>query len=277
MTAVLSVLVPACNEARFIGGCLAALLASDPVPGHAIEIIVIANGCTDQTAAIAQRYADGARARGWRLRVIEQAQGSKIAALNTGDEAATGRLRVYLDADVRVGATLLPELAVALTHDAPRYATGTPRIAPPESRLTALYARFWARVPFTTGGAPGFGVFAVNAAGRARWAEYPDVIADDTFVRLNFAPSERVQVAAPYVWPMAEGLARLVRVRRRQDRGTAEIAARFPQLVANEGKPPADLTALARADPPGFAVYATVAALVRLGRPVAARGWVRGR
>ncbi len=46
---MLSVILPASNEEAWIGPCLSALLASDPVPGGA-EVIVVANGCRDATA-----------------------------------------------------------------------------------------------------------------------------------------------------------------------------------------------------------------------------------
>ncbi len=276
MTPVLSVLIPASNEERYIGACLNALLASDPVPGFTVEVIVIANGCRDATAAVAQRFTAIAEPRGWQLQVLDLAQGGKMAALNAGDETAIGRIRVYLDADVTVSPRLLADLAQALDVAPARYATGTPEIAPAASRVTRLYARLWARVPFMHEGAPGFGVYAVNAAGRARWAEFPDIISDDTFVRLNFAPQERVQVGATYRWPLVEGLSALIRVRRRQDQGVAEIRMRYPALMDNDTKAPAALWPLLRADPLGFCVYSAVAVLVRLG-PARSEGWARGR
>jgi glycosyltransferase involved in cell wall biosynthesis len=46
---VLSVILPASNEEAYIGACLTALFASDPVPGGA-EVVVVANGCRDATA-----------------------------------------------------------------------------------------------------------------------------------------------------------------------------------------------------------------------------------
>lgn len=274
MTGGLSVLVPASNEAAYIGPCLRALLASEPT-GGAVEGIVIANGCTDDTAAQARALAPDFAARGWRLQVLELAQGDKIAALNAGDAAARLPQRAYLDADVRIDPSLLAQLVAALSDDAaPRYASGTPRIAPARSALTRAYARVWAQVPFNRTAAPGYGLFAVNAAGRARWDAFPRIISDDTFVRLHFAPQERVQVPAGYVWPMVEGVRALVRVRRRQDQGVAEIARRFPELMRNDEKPRAALLPLLRADPVGFAVYAGVAMAVRLGR---GQGWARGR
>jgi len=277
MSIVISVIIPANNEAGYIGRCLAALLNSDPVPGHAIDMIVVTNGCTDDTAKVAARYTMPARERGWTLKVLDLPEGSKIKALNAGDAVAIGRYRVYLDADVQVSPPLLGQLVSALATDAPRYATGTPKIAQAESRLTRLYARFWQSVPFNLSQAPGYGLFAVNAAGRARWPKFPDVIADDTFARLQFAASERIQVEAAYCWPMVEGLGRLVRVRRRQDAGSAEIAARYPELIQNDAKPRPDILQLAKDDPLGFTVYAVVALLVRAGRPFSGKEWSRGR
>ncbi len=108
--------------------------------------------------------------------------------------------------------------------------------------------------------------------------EFPSIISDDTFVRLQFQPEERVQVAATYDWPMVEGFAALVRVRRRQDAGVRELMALDPALLQREGKArlgARDLLALALRDPVGFAVYAAVSLAVRL-RP-ADRAFTRGR
>jgi len=277
MTPVVSVIIPACNEARFIGACLKAVLSSDPLPKHTLEVIVVANGCTDDTVAIAKRFTGMAEPRGWRLRIMELPTGSKIAALNAGDDRAIGNIRVYLDADVVVSPEMLAELTVELATSRARFATGTPRIEVPENWAIAQYARFWQRLPYVRMGAPGFGVYAVNTNGRARWGMFPDVIADDTFVRVNFAPSERVQVDASYRWPMVNSVSRLLRVRRRQDQGTAQIAAQFPHLMANEGKPAPKLPPLIKADPLGFAVYAAISAIVRLSRGARGTDWARGR
>lgn len=273
---MLSVIIPASNEQAWIGPCLTALFASRPVPGGA-EVIVVANGCRDDTAGAARRMARRAEAAGWRLQVIDRAEGGKPGALNAGDAAASGEVRVYLDADVQVSPTLMAELIAALQGLAPRYASGTPVIPRPVSWITRAYARFWQRLPFARSVAPGYGLFAVNAAGRARWGAFPTIISDDSFVRLQFDAAERVQCAARYHWPMIEGFGPLVRVRRRQDAGMAEIAALYPGLAGRggHGRPgPGRLAALALRDPLGFAVYAAVSLAVkaRRGGPEFTRG-----
>ncbi len=274
---MLSVIIPASNESALIGGCLAALLASRDVPGG-VEVIVVANGCHDDTAARAQGFAAQAKGRGWTLRVIDLPTPGKLAALNAADAEATGDMRAYLDADVAVSPALLALSVVALARPEAAYASGLVNITARATWASRAYARIWRQVPFMRQGVPGCGYFAVNAAGRARWGAFPAIISDDTYVRLQFTAAERHLVAAAYDWPIAEGFGALVRVRRRQDAGVAEVAARWPALMANDGTPPLGLrglAALALRDPLGFAVYAGVALRVRLAPGGA--DWTRGR
>lgn len=277
---MLSVVIPAHDEAGWIGACLDALLAQEiPAPGFGVEIVVAANNCRDDTVAVARARAPAAAARGWRLEVLDIPEGGKPNALNRGDAAATGGIRVYLDADVTCSPRLLAQLHAALDRPEPRFASGRLTVAPARSWITRRYADLWTRLPFMTEGVPGAGLFAVNAAGRARWGAFPEIISDDTFARLQFAPAERIGVEAPYLWPMVEGWRNLVRVRRRQNRGVAEIAARWPEAMAREGKRPLDAASLARlflAAPLPFAVYAAVSAAVATGIG-GEGGWERGR
>tara|TARA_R110002096_G_scaffold52222_4_gene136197 strand:- start:918 stop:1742 length:825 start_codon:yes stop_codon:yes gene_type:complete len=274
---MLSVIIPANNESGYIAACLASLFASQPVPGGA-EAIVVANGCDDNTADVARATHDLADKAGWGLTVIELAKGGKPMALNAGDTAAQGEMRVYLDADVRVSAPLMAQLVTALAVEDARYATGKAVIPAARSAITRAYARFWQKLPFAQSTAPGHGLFAVNAPGRKRWQTFPALISDDTFVRLHFRPQERIGCPAPYTWPMIEGFRALVRVRRRQDQGVVEISRLYPALMMNEGKARLQPTALARlafTDIAGFTVYAAVSLAVRLKRDQS--GWTRGR
>ncbi|WP_299411820.1 glycosyltransferase [uncultured Sulfitobacter sp.] len=278
MSVACSILIPAHNEVGYIEQCLEALLASDPC-SKGIEVIVMANGCTDATAGVARGYASRFAGKGWPLTVLDLAQGGKMGALNAGDRIARHGARIYVDADVTVSPSLVAELAALLDTEEPRYASGAPIVAAAGSAFTRVYARFWAKLPFCTHGVPGFGVFAVNAAGRKRWGDFPDIISDDTFVRLSFTPDERHRAKATYQWPMIEGMAPLVRVRRRQDIGVDEVKAQYPHLWKNHDPVPQDAPPLwqrALRDPAGFAAYALVALAVRLPHSTQDR-WARGR
>lgn len=272
-------MIPAHNEAAYLPACLTALLASGLVEG-AVQVVVMANGCSDDTVEIARGFTPQAQAKGWELTVLDLAQGGKLNALNMGEAAATGAVLIYLDADVIVSPQIIPQIAAVLTTDAPRYASGRPHVTMTgDDQLTRLYTRFWLTTPFMTQGVPGFGVFAMNRAGRARWGDWPHIISDDTFARLNFAPAERLSVPASYDWPVIEGFTRLVQVRRRQDIGVAEIVARYPALLANgdtyDRAEPVWKRALR--DPIAFAAFACVRIAVRLPILLSGNRWVRGR
>lgn len=278
MSGGLSIIIPANNEEAYLANCLRALMASEAadVP---VEVLVVANACTDGTVQLARSFDAAATGKGWALQVLDLAQPGKLNALNVGDEVATGAMRLYLDADVLVSPALVRMLVTVLTEtQQARYASGTPQVSLARSAVTRAYARFWQLLPFARSEAPGFGAFAVNAAGRARWDKFPDIISDDTYVRLLFAPHERKGVTATYEWPMVEGFSRLVKVRRRQDQGVREIAQKWPELMGNEGKSAPgllNLILMALREPVGFCVYAAVTVTVKSRK--ASTHWTRGR
>ncbi len=279
---MLSVIIPANNEADYVGPCLEALLAQSIA--EPVEIVVAANACTDATVAVAGGFAGRAAARGWRLEVLDIAEGGKPNALNRGDAVATGDMRLYLDADVICSPALLAQIRAVLDRPGPVYASGKFVVTPPGSWVTRHYAALWTRLPFMTTGVPGGGLFAVNDAGRARWGRFPDVIADDSFVRLQFTPIERVGVSAEYVTPLAEGFWPLVRVRRRWEAGSRQLAEIYPHLLRNDDKPQmrwTDHVRLFRERPVSYLIYAAIRLAVRLDGRLDGRArlgaWQRGR
>ena len=84
---MISLVIPAWNAARTLGETLASAQAQSRPPD---EIIVVDDGSTDATAAIAT--ASGAR-------VLSQARQGPGVALNTGMAAAQGEFLAFLDAD----------------------------------------------------------------------------------------------------------------------------------------------------------------------------------
>ncbi|MCP5088040.1 MAG: glycosyltransferase [Rhodobacteraceae bacterium] len=277
---MLSVLIPANNEAKGIGACLRTVFESvleelEEPP----ELIVIANGCSDETALVARGFSQTAEETGWVLQVLDLEEGNKLKALNAGDAVASYDNRMYLDADVTVDPLLIGQLLDVLWQPGAIYCSGSVEIAEAKSAVSRAYRRIYQRVPFIADRVPGCGIFAVNAAGRRRWNNFPEIISDDTFVRLQFSPSERVGVPAKFYWPLVEGFSNLVVVRRRQDAGVKELRQKYPDLFQNDDKRPLGLTGMVRlavGDPVGFAVYCSVALVVRL-TPGSHNKWTRGR
>lgn len=86
-----SVIIPAHNEEKYIGKCLQSVLsAAKYVRPDRVEIIVVANRCTDNTVKIARHY--GAA-------VLINDDKCIAAIRNTGAHAAGGEIIVTLDAD----------------------------------------------------------------------------------------------------------------------------------------------------------------------------------
>ncbi len=271
------VVIPANNEEQYIETCLRNLLAQEGA--GAMEVIVAANACSDRTVEIARALEDDFAQYGYRLTCLDLPEPGKINALRAAEALVPAAAsRAYLDADVKCDPTLIAKIRDVLETPVARYATGTLAVVPPQDWITRYYSRFWKKLPFFRSGAVGAGFFAVNAAGRARWHEFPNIISDDTFVRLQFTPGERIEVDAHYHWPMVDGFGKLVRVRRRQDQGVAELMQRWPKMSQRENKAPLSasmLFNLAVRDPVGFAVFSAVSVAVRLGPRET--GWTRGR
>jgi glycosyltransferase involved in cell wall biosynthesis len=223
-----SIIIPAHNEESVIRRGLHAVL-DGAAPGE-LEVIVVCNGCSDATAAVAGEF-------GTAVRVIETDVPSKSNALNLGDAAATRFPRIYLDADVILDLASIRRLSEALQRRgilaaAPR--VDTVFTADCDWAVRAFYD-FWMALPFVREGMMAAGVYAMNEAGRARFGQFPDVIADDGFCRLQFTPNERVEVADAVSRVVAPGrFSDLVKIRSRSRLGVYQLQTRFPELYASE-------------------------------------------
>lgn len=223
MTPVASVVIPAHNEGTVIDRCLSAILA-DAAPGE-LEVVVVCNGCADDTAQRARRH-------GADVRVVELTEASKPAALNAGDEAATAFPRVYVDADIEVSTAAVRRVAAVLSSG--RALAASPRL---DLDLTGCslpvrwYYRAWTELDYVRRSRVGSGVYGVSAAGRERFGRFPEIIADDLFVRCHFAPSEREAVAdIGYVVRPPRTVRALVRSKTRVFAGNAQLRDGWPEL-----------------------------------------------
>ncbi|MFI1647002.1 glycosyltransferase [Streptomyces avidinii] len=286
-----SIVIPAHNEGRVIGRLLDALLADTSATGP--DIVVVCNGCTDDTARVAGE-------RGDRVRVVEVPTPSKHHALRVGDEHARGFPRLYVDADVVVGAADVRALVGALDRSPELLAVAPGRDIPLAGCAWPVraYYRVWQRLPAVREGLFGRGVIAVTEPGHARIAALPPLMADDLAASLTFGPGERrvveearVVVRPPRTW------SDLIRRRVRAATSSAEYERYRAARGAEEPGPgpgpeqtertartgTADLRALLRARPallPGVVVFAVAALAARRGSRKAIRNqdfstWLR--
>lgn len=122
---LVSILIPARNEAANIGEALTAARASAGVP---IEIVVMDDGSTDRTADIVREHmAADPRVRLETAPPLPPGWGGKAHACQLLAEAAKGTHLLFIDADVR----LAPHAAAALLAHAQRqevpFVSGVPR------------------------------------------------------------------------------------------------------------------------------------------------------
>ena len=108
MPPALSVIVPAWNEADYLGDTLSALKRGAEQAGIGIETIVVDNASTDATRAIALDH--GAR-------VVDEPERRIARVRNTGARAAKAPGLLFVDADTRVEAIHLRAAGDALDRD----------------------------------------------------------------------------------------------------------------------------------------------------------------
>jgi hypothetical protein len=239
---VAGIVVPAHDEDAVLGQLLTRL-TEDVRPGE-LEIVVVANGCTDGTAAVARSFEPA-------VRVLETPVPSKRAALRHGDEALTAFPRVYVDADVVLGTEDVRRLCAALAEP------GVLAVAPDRrfdmsgrSWPVRWYYDVWTRLPEVRDGLFGRGVLAVSEAGHRKVAALPPVMADDLAMSLAFRPAERAVVPAATVLIRPPRSWRdLLRRRVRAQVGTVQIEQDQVQPDASARTSVRDLVGLARREP----------------------------
>ena len=220
---MISVIIPAHEEATVIGRTLEAI-THGAAPGE-LDVIVVCNGCTDDTARVARRF-------GAPVRVIETGVAGKSHALNLGDQAAFGFPRIYADADVVITLETIRTLARRLEQGGVLAVAPTPKfdLAGCSWPVRACYD-VRSLLPSAREGIVGSGVYALSAAGRGRFHEFPTVTADDGYIRIQFQPEERetLSTANSLVFP-PRTIRNLIATKTRAHFGSFELDRRFPGI-----------------------------------------------
>jgi len=261
-----AVVIAAHNESAVIARCLDAL---EPLTkGGIAHVVVVANGCTDNTVGIASNRIG--------VTVLDLAVASKVAALRAGDRVAADGPRIYLDADVVLTAPAALAIFDAL---APASDTAGGPLAgrPPirfESSRASLAVRLWYRIrgqlPSIQKRLWGAGTYALSVRGRARFDEFPDIVSDDLFIDTLFTTNESIIVDTDPVTvytPLttADLMSILVRTYRTQ-REVEQQTVSGPISSAQRGQL-RDIVTLLRRRPwlaPAAVIYVTVISRARL-------------
>jgi glycosyltransferase involved in cell wall biosynthesis len=101
---LVSIVIPCFNYGHFLGAAIESVLAQTHQP---IEVIVVDDGSTDDTQAVARRYP---------VRVLSQPNSGICVAANAGFAAAKGEFVARLDADDCLAPTYVEETLAALRN-----------------------------------------------------------------------------------------------------------------------------------------------------------------
>lgn len=121
----ISVIIPAKNEQKYIANCIAGILASN-YPFDKLEIIVIDNNSSDNTAQVARKC--GAS-------VITEPQGPIGRLRNRGAEVAQGIYLAFVDADCIISPIWFERSIIRFEKNSETIAIGA-KEAPPHSSST---------------------------------------------------------------------------------------------------------------------------------------------
>ena len=244
---MISVIVPAHNEAAVVGRLLTRLL-SEAEPGE-LDVLVVANGCTDGTEDVAAAHGPG-------VRVLSTPDANKFRAMRLADTAAESFPRLYVDADVELDTRSVRNLAAALGQP------GVLAVAPDRAWPVAgapwtvtWYLDVWHRLPVVREGLFGRGVIGLSEEGFKRLRDLPEVMGDDLAASLAFTRSEqRVLADARVVVHPPRSLRNLVRIRERALVSTEQLAREgtYAEAGAAARTSRADLTGIVRSDPLRF-------------------------
>jgi glycosyltransferase involved in cell wall biosynthesis len=214
---LLSIIIPVNNEQSRLDKCLGSLLASDATP-FPIEIVVVTSDATEE---VARSFESRASARGWELQVININQFNRVSALNAGDATARWPWRAYLSDEATVSPQLLSKVCRALDGPKARYAY----------ERASLNAATCQQVSTMAPSAHGCEFYAVNAAGRARWGQFPNVVSDDVYIKLLFSSKERTKLSPPNDDISIKGFQSLAQLRLQEKIILKQLRENYPELV----------------------------------------------
>lgn len=207
------IVIPAHDEASVLGRLLRSLQSLDP---KQFETVVVANGCSDDTALIAASFG---------VEVLELEVASKSAAISAALLRSFRSTLIVLDADIEVEPSGIRALHRELNKKSARI--GSLRVQFETGRSSGVVKRFYEvfeQLPYVQNGLTGLGLYGLSPSGRSRITPLPDLISDDLFVQSRFTEDERV-VLRDYSFQVQvpKTLSSLIAVRRRVARGNKQL------------------------------------------------------
>lgn len=227
----LDIVIPARDEANTLGAALLALLCDAQKMELCVCVALNGEGAQEM-ADVVESFVQIFRASGHDLRHVTTQTVGKTGALNAAEALCCGDGPiVYLDANTVILPGTLDAIAARLAVSEPFLVGACLQAVLPKQKLARDFVRVWQHLP-NVSNVIGGGLYAVNRPGRARWAEFPPIVADDAFVFRCFAPAEREVCRQAGLWlGFPEGKSLPKRIRRWHE-GNRALDARDPSAAS---------------------------------------------
>jgi poly-beta-1,6-N-acetyl-D-glucosamine synthase len=180
ITPKVSLIIAAYNEETVIGEKIENSLRLD-YPPDKLEIMVVADGSNDSTAAIAQRYAD----KGVVVLASPERKG-KSAALNRGVKQATGEILIFSDANAYYYEDAIQKLVRNFNDATVGGVSGKKTVRAVEGSATETEGLYWKYESFikkseSNSGSTAGVVGEMNAIRKTLYEDIPENIINDDF------------------------------------------------------------------------------------------------
>lgn len=228
-----SIIIPAYNESALIAGTLAYLIGDRYLKN--IEIIVVCNGCIDQTAEKVRlfnvEYSSLLLANNISIVTYETDKASKTNALNIGVRQSRYDINLFLDADILINGQDLQKLVSDLNDK--KLKAMSPSIVFDFTHSSFLVRQYYkvASQSYYNIDYRLSNVIALSASAIDKVGSLPEVIADDDYIRRLFSPHEiAVSKKCVYQFICAKTFVSLLQVLTRVERGNIQLASKHVEF-----------------------------------------------
>ncbi|NMR23955.1 glycosyltransferase [Pseudoalteromonas sp. NEC-BIFX-2020_015] len=228
MTALIpAIIIPAYNERNVIGRTLNPLY--DGVINGEYTITIAVNGTSDDSVDFIRREFP-------QVTCLDIQIGSKTNALNEAEkQAGLGYPRIYMDADVVISYEGILSLIKTLSNSTMSLLASPKAVMnfAHSSVFVKAFYNAWFKTKFYNQQGFGSGVYGLNKAARQCFDVFPNVIADDGFIREVVPQSQQVvdkQCISTVNAPVT--LSDLIKIKTRSKLGNLELKRK--NLVVNQ-------------------------------------------
>lgn len=226
-----SIIIPAYNEESLIATRLTQL--ADALPKNCTEIIIICNGCIDQTYTVAKNTIDTINNTVYHCNfmLVEISKGCKINALNEGVKQSNNNTIILLDADIDISSSNCADLVAILASKS--LMAVSPKAIFDFKKSSWLIKKFYSVVSKSTYNQQHriANVIALAPEAVKKLFPLPIIIADDAYIQRSITEKDYLVVNnLTYRFACPLTILSTIKVQSRIIRGNLQLKKTHPNL-----------------------------------------------